>query len=128
MTKRKKLTKSERQQIYAMFDGHCAYCGCEITLQQMQADHVEPLELGGKDDMTNLFPACRSCNHYKHTLTVEKFRRAVEHMPDVLIRDNVTYKNAVRFGLIKHPQNPHIVFYFERIALPKTTRKDKSDD
>ena len=114
MTKRKKFTKSERQQIYDMFDGHCAYCVCKITLRQMQADHIEPLELGGADDMSNLFPSCRSCNHYKHTLTVEKFRHALERTPSVLMRDSVTYKNAVRYGLIKHPENPKVEFYFEK--------------
>jgi len=114
MSKRKKFSKEEREQIYNLFDGHCAYCGCEITLKQMQADHIMPLELGGADDVSNLYPACRSCNHYKHTLTVEKFRAALERMPNVLMRDNVTYRNAVRFGLIVHPQSPKIRFYFER--------------
>ena len=115
MTKRKKFTKSERQQIYDMFNGHCAYCGCEITLQQMQADHIEPLELGGADEISNLYPACRSCNHYKHTMTIERFRQVLERMPSVLMRDNVTYRNAVRSGLIKHPENPKVEFYFEKV-------------
>lgn len=115
MTKRKKFTKSERQQIYDMFNGHCAYCGCEITLKQMQADHIEPLELGGADEISNLYPACRSCNHYKHTMTIERFRQVLERMPSVLMRDNVTYRNAVRSGLIKHPENPKVEFYFEKV-------------
>lgn len=114
MDKRKKFSKEERKQIYDMFDGHCAYCGCEITPQQMQADHIEPLELGGADELSNLYPSCRSCNHYKHTMTIERFRAALERMPNVLMRDNVTYKNAVRFGLIQHPESPKIVFYFEK--------------
>lgn len=114
MSKRRKFTKEERQQIYDKFNGHCAYCGCEITLQQMQADHIEPLELGGKDEISNLYPSCRSCNHYKHTLTLERFRAALTRMPSVLMRDNVTYRNAVRFGLIKHPTDPKIKFYFEK--------------
>ena len=124
MTKRKKFTKSERQQIYDMFNGHCAYCGCEITLQQMQIDHKDCVDIyaeiydaEGKDinSIDNLLPACRSCNHYKHTFTVERFREALKHMPDVLMRDNVTYRNAVRFGLIKHPENPKVKFYFEKV-------------
>ena len=119
MTKRKKFTKSERQQIYDMFNGHCAYCGCEITLKQMQADHIEPLELGGADKISNLYPSCRSCNHYKHTMTIERFRQALERMPSVLMRDSVTYKNAVRFGLIKHPENPKVKFYFEKYQTPR---------
>lgn len=36
-------------------------------------------------------------------------------MPDVLMRDSVTYKNAVRFGLIKHLENPKVEFYFEKV-------------
>ena len=115
MTKRKRFTKSERLQIYNLFNGHCAYCGCEITLKQMQADHIEPLELGGADEIYNLYPSCRSCNHYKHTFTVERFRQALERMPSVLMRDSVTYKNAVRYGLIKHPENPKVKFYFEKV-------------
>lgn len=87
-----------------------------LTLQQMQADHIEPLELGGADDLSNLFPSCRSCNHYKHTMTIERFRQALERMPSVLMRDNVTYRNAVRFGLIKHSENPKVEFYLRSVC------------
>ncbi len=112
MTKRKKLTKEQRVTVYNKFRGHCAYCGCEIDIKDMQADHLVALERGGADELDNIYPACRSCNHYKHTLTVEKFRQVVERMPDVLIRDNVTYKNAVRFGLVI-PNPKRVTFYFE---------------
>lgn len=30
MTSRRKLTKSERRQVYDKCAGHCAYCGCEL--------------------------------------------------------------------------------------------------
>lgn len=109
---RRRLSKQERQRIYDKTAGRCAYCGCEITIQQMQVDHLAPLYNGGADDMANYLPACRSCNHYKSTLTLEKFRAALERMPDVLERDSVTYRNAVRFGLVTPTPRP-IVFYFE---------------
>lgn len=81
----------------------------------MRVDHIEPLYLGGKDDASNMFPACHSCNHYKSTLTLEKFRAAIERFPDVLVRDSVTYKNAVRYNLVI--PNPHkVIFYFESEA------------
>ena len=73
MSDRRKLTAAERQQIYEKFGGRCAYCGCEITIKDMQADHVVPLHLGGEDDISNLYPACRACNHYKSTYTVERW-------------------------------------------------------
>lgn len=78
----------------------------------MQVDHVIPLRKGGVDALENMLPACRSCNHYKSTLTLEQFRRAVERMPEVLMRDSVTYKNVVRFGMVK-PTPRGVVFYFE---------------
>ncbi len=34
--------KIDRQQVYDKCDGHCAYCGVEITLKQMQVDHIQP--------------------------------------------------------------------------------------
>ena len=40
MSERKKLTAAERQQIYKKFGGRCAYCGCEITIKEMQADQI----------------------------------------------------------------------------------------
>lgn len=76
---RKRLTKAERKAVYDKMYGHCAYCGCEISLQDMQADHVIPMEMFeaykaiGRDTDTveNMLPACRSCNKYKHTMDIE---------------------------------------------------------
>lgn len=114
MPDRRRLSASERRAVYNKMPGHCAYCGCEIELREMQVDHVTPLRKGGTDTLDNMLPACRSCNHYKSTLTVQQFRQMVERMPATLMRDSVTYKNAVRFGLVA--PTPHKVeFYFERI-------------
>lgn len=85
----------------------------------MQVDHVVAFNLVNDDKtetMLNYLPACRSCNHYKSTLSVEGFRRMVERMPEVLARDSVTYKNAVRFGLVE-PKPHKIEFYFEKLGI-----------
>lgn len=118
---RRKLTKAERQQVYDICHGHCAYCGTEITPKQMQVDHVIPMEfyevykaIGfDVDSMDNYLPACRSCNNYKHTLSIARFRQAAERWPEILQRDSVTYRNAVRFGLVKPEPRP-VRFYFEQ--------------
>jgi hypothetical protein len=65
------------------------------------------------DTIENMLPACRSCNNYKSTLTIEKFRDAIGKWPEVLNSGNVTYRNAVRFGQVKPTPHP-VVFYFER--------------
>ena len=110
---RKKLTKEQRKQVYDMFNGHCAYCGCEIALSDMQVDHIVSLHRDGADDLSNMFPACRSCNKYKSTLTLDGFRKALERMPTVLQRDSTTYRIAVRYGLII-PNEHKVEFYFEK--------------
>ncbi|WP_133965165.1 HNH endonuclease [Eubacterium limosum] len=115
--KRKRLSKDERMRILNMFDGHCAYCGCKIEYNEMQIDHVIPLRRGGADTVENMLPACRSCNHYKSTLDLEDFRKMIEKMPDTLIRDSVTYKNAVRFGVVV-PNKLPVIFYFENHPEP----------
>lgn len=110
---RKRLTKQERRIVYNKMDGHCAYCGRKLQYANMQVDHVVPLRKGGPDVLDNMLPACRSCNHYKDTLTVQQFREMVEKMPETLERDSVTYRNAVRFGVVTPSPHP-VVFYFER--------------
>lgn len=113
--KRRKMTKAERLEVYQKTGGHCAYCGCDLDFKDMQVDHVIPLSgwnEQGPDTLDNMLPACRSCNHYKSTSTLEDFRKHVENMPNVLMRDSVTYKNAVRFGLVEPKPHP-VTFYFE---------------
>lgn len=124
--RRRKLSKAERLEVYNKTDGHCAYCGCVLDFGDMQVDHVIPLDgwtEKGSDTMDNMLPACRSCNHYKSRSTLDGFRRMVESMPSVLMRDNVTYRNAVRFGLVI-PMPHQVVFYFER--LPSGGEEDRT--
>lgn len=122
--KRRKLTKSERERVYTLCGGRCAYCGTDIALKGMQVDHVIPMDFYGLyqakgfdlDTMDNYLPACRSCNHYKSTMTLEKFRKAIERYPIVLERDSVTYRNAVRFGMVQ-PTPKKVQFYFETVKV-----------
>lgn len=117
MVKRRKLTKEERIEVYKKMEGHCAYCGCELQYKDMQIDHVVRLngwKVQGADEIENMLPSCRSYNHYKNRMPLESFRKMVENMPAVLMRDSFTYKNAVRFGLV-NPTPHKVVFYFEKM-------------
>lgn len=110
--KRKRLTKEERGIIYELFEGRCAYCGKEIGISEMQVDHIIPLRNGGADDISNMYPACRPCNKYKSTYTVEKFREQLGKLPGRFRRDVSTFKLAETFGLVTVNQK-EIEFYFE---------------
>lgn len=113
---RKKFSAKERLQVYNKCNGHCAYCGCALNVKDMQIDHVQSLYWhDGSNEMDNLLPACRSCNHYKGTSTLENFRKNLERMPQVLMRDCVTYRIATRYGLVV-PSEQKVIFYFEKLA------------
>ena len=83
----------------------------------MQVDHFKPLnawnaEDCGSDDLINLMPACRSCNHYKRAHTIEIFRKYIQEIPRKL-RTNYIYKIGLIYGNVVEHEKP-IVFYFEK--------------
>lgn len=112
---RRKLSQSERQQIHNKCNGHCAYCGRELEYKDMQVDHMTPISRGGADALSNMLPACRSCNHYKATLTVEGFRQYLSRIAHRLMRDSIPFQVATRFGIVRHMRD-NVTFYFETMG------------
>ena len=113
--KRRKLTWAQRREVYAKCRGHCAYCGCSLRYEDMQVDHVIPINgwsVKGEDTIDNMLPTCYSCNHYKARNPLESFRRMLEAQPAVLMRDSATYRIAVRYNLVIPAPKP-VKFYFE---------------
>lgn len=121
---RKRIPQEVRKRVYNKTKGYCAYCGEPLIFSATQIDHVVPFEFAdallvlGHDvnSEENLFPVCRPCNNYKHTLTIEKLRKCIEAWPDVLYKGNTTYRNAVRFGVVI-AKKKRVMFYFEEIGL-----------
>ena len=116
-----KIDKEERQKVYEMFDGHCAYCGKKIAYKDMQVDHVKPIWRGhaenylnkGTDDISNYMPACRSCNFRKGTFSVEQFRNEIRMQAKHIVERTFQVRQSIDYGLISYADKP-IVFYFER--------------
>ena len=120
--KRKQLTPATRRLIYEKFNGHCAYCGREIAYKDMQVDHIKPLGAyseanRGTDTIDNMYPACRLCNHYKRSSTVEAFRDMIHNIPFKLGRDSYIYKVGCAYGFFDTGPRP-VEFYFERCGKP----------
>lgn len=57
--------------------GYCTYCGSDGTRAEV-VDHVEPLEWGGANVISNLVPACRPCNASKRDRKPLEWRRSLE--------------------------------------------------
>lgn len=92
--------KIDRQAVYAKYDGHCAYCGKEITIKEMEVDLVIPQRYHGTDDMDNLMPSCHTCNHYKRANSLENFRDwLLGELIDRLMKVYI-FRVALRYGMI----------------------------
>ena len=59
------LTIAQWREILIVFGYRCAYCNRKM--QRLTQDHITPLSKGGPHTMSNVVPACRSCNSKKHT-------------------------------------------------------------
>lgn len=110
------FTKKTREAVYRKYGGRCAYCGRAIDYKIMQVDHFRPLRLFEADDpeannISNLMPACRMCNHYKRANSLETFRKYIAEIPRKL-RDDYIYKIGVAYGNIVENEHP-IRFFFE---------------
>ncbi len=118
--------KINRKEVHEKYNSRCAYCGCYITLKEMQIDHLVPLykndsdqqlnnwgKIRGTNDISNLMPSCGSCNHYKTTFTLDEFRNRLYMLRKRLNTFNQIYSISKRYGLIEEKPN-EIVFFFEK--------------
>lgn len=111
------ISKRTREMVYEKYNGHCAYCGRKILLKDMQVDHFIPKRgwsENGSDDLQNLMPSCRMCNHYKRANSLETFRKYIFEIPRKL-HDNYIYKVGIVYGNVIESEIP-IRFYFEKFS------------
>lgn len=73
------LTGKQVRRRFAEFDHRCAYCGSEGDLH---IEHVHPISKGGIHALSNIVPACQSCNYRKHTSEVDQWYRAQPFFTD----------------------------------------------
>jgi len=106
----------DRNAVLGKYDHHCAYCGCEITLKTMQVDHKIPKCSGGTDDIENLLPACRLCNHYKRGGSPNHLRWLLVDMHKKL-KNIYIFRVAEKYGMINWKEWSG-EFYFEKIDGP----------
>ena len=116
---RKTISKKLRQQVFDKCNGHCTYCGCELTFKTMQVDHIESVfnaEYWDKKEVDNsidnLMPACRQCNFYKGTYDLDVFRREMKSLME-RVRKPFIFRLAEKYGMVQELKWDG-KFYFEK--------------
>ena len=117
---RKSIPKKIRQRIYDKYNGHCAYCGCQLEYKDMQVDHIDSVyraEYHGEEvdeSIENYMPSCRACNFYKSTFSIEAFRNNIQNVLIRKLQKDFNYKMLIKYGMIHESFKP-VVFYFEQV-------------
>lgn len=116
------ISKKIKETVYNKYNGHCAYCGCEIEMKDMQVDHIVPKRRGyfqygleaGLDNIDNLNPSCRMCNYYKGMNILEVFRNKLKGtlMPNV--QRPFIFRLAEKYGMVEVKEWDG-KFYYEKI-------------
>jgi 5-methylcytosine-specific restriction endonuclease McrA len=74
-TPRKSMHKSRRARVLEAQDGVCAYPGC-LVAEGLEIDHRIALELGGKEDWSNLWGLCAPHHAQKTKLDAKLIAKA----------------------------------------------------
>lgn len=107
------MKRQVRQLVLEKYNSRCAYCGFEIDLKTMQIDHIIPKIQKGSEDISNLNPACRSCNNWKTFHSVDFFKKELNAQIERLNLRSSNYRIAKRYGLIKET-GKEVRFFYEQ--------------
>jgi hypothetical protein len=117
----KEIKIKDRQLVYQKYDYKCAYCGIELSYNEMQVDHIEPRRRGdihnenvvnGRNHISNYNPSCRSCNASKSTFSIEQWRIQIKKKLICLERDSSNFRICKKFGLLS-VSDVEVKFHFE---------------
>ena len=57
------ISKVEWEAILSLYEYKCAYCNSNDGV--LEIEHIIPVSLGGRTEINNMVPSCRSCNRKK---------------------------------------------------------------
>lgn len=71
------IRQSSRLAIYLRDGLACCYCGDSVENGcQLSLDHVQPHDLGGSNEISNLVTCCKRCNSSRGKRSVASFAKA----------------------------------------------------
>ena len=105
--------------IWNKYNGHCAYCGCKLSISKTHIDHIIPQSCNWSNDFENLNPSCFNCNNYKSSWFIEEYRYYLKQLftnLEYLFKSKVKMKESINFGVIEIKEWDGL-FYFEKYKM-----------
>jgi len=110
MADRTKINDKLRFEVFRRDGYTCQYCGKSATEAELEIDHVTPVSKGGKNEISNLKTACKSCNAGKKAGNIvykgDKLKKLLEIVPEndkdelSMVRDG---RDATMLAFKNHP-------------------------
>ena len=114
-SKRKPLTKKEREEVLMKTAARCHVCGGAISGKKWQADHVLAHSSGGKHSVDNYLPAHVLCNNYRWDYDSEE----VQWILKIGVWARTQMERSTTFG-------PHLREQFLKYELRRQRRRKQN--
>ena len=108
----KLISPVKREKVFTKYDSRCAYCGCLIEYSTFHIDHIIPKYKKGKNDLSNLNPACPTCNLSKGCYLIDDWRDSIQNRAYDSLNRSTDLKILFKFNQIELTNIP-VIFYFE---------------
>lgn len=96
--KRKAYSQDARKLLYNNANGRCELCGQKILFEDMTVDHINPLSMGGSNDVENIACVCFTCNKFKGNILPDDFFERVSEI--FMYQMEKKYKNKIKWKLV----------------------------
>ena len=132
MAKREPLSKGIRFEVFKRDNFTCQYCGAKAPDVILEVDHINPIKLGGTNEIMNLVTSCFNCNRGKSakklsdTSIVEKQRKQIEELN--IKRQQLEMMLEWKTGLndLSCYEVDSVCQYFEQLSDKKHSIKDSA--
>ena len=124
--KREGLSKKLRFEIFKRDKFTCQYCGSKAPDVILEIDHINPVALGGKNEILNLITSCKDCNSGKKAIplndniVLEKQRKQLEELAERREQIDMMFEWKKSLEDLKEYPSELLIKHIDEIIFPHT--------
>lgn len=105
---RKRIPEKIKKEFFKSGKAECTYCGCDLTLENIQFDHFIPFCFNKSNFHKNRVPICGLCNRIKSDNifnTIEEAKNYIAKRKKILMRERMIHKLPMKINEQSHLKN-----------------------
>lgn len=123
-SRRKTLSKKNRFEVFKRDSFTCVYCGGKPPNVVLEIDHIDPVSLGGDNDINNLVTSCFDCNRGKSNTPLTNIpSKLSDHIETVKEKELqiVEYKKFLKSVKARETRLCNSIEKLYQLEYPKST-------